>query len=75
MNPTRSGHSGKDPALSVFDRFASVAQEVLEDLAASSPNPRAHSILETALEFTFQEAVVVVGVHLKYSTSIFNIYI
>jgi len=62
MNRTGSGHSGKDPTLSVFDRFASVAQELLEDLAAAGPHPRADAIFESALELALEESVIVVGV-------------
>ena len=67
---TGSSNGSENPALSVFDRFASVAQELLENLATSSPNPRADAILETTFEFSFQETVVVVGVYLKSTSQV-----
>ena len=65
---TGSSNSSINPALSIFHWFASVAQELLKDLAASSPNPRADTILETPFEFAFQKTVVVVGMHLESQT-------
>ena len=65
---TGSSNSSINPALSIFHWFASVAQELLKDLAASSPNPRADTILETPFKFAFQKTVVVVGMHLESQT-------
>jgi hypothetical protein len=50
--------------LSVFDWLGSVAQVVLENFGASSPDPRANSILERALPFAFQQTKAFVGVDL-----------
>ena len=61
---TRSSHGGKHPALSVFDWLRSVAQVVLEDFGASSPDPRANSIFERAFPFAFQQSKAFVGVDL-----------
>ena len=68
---TGSSNGGENPALSVFHWFAAVTQELLEDFAASSPSPRAHSVFETTFEFSFQESItVVVGVDLQSQISV-----
>ena len=75
FNRERTGSSdgSEDPALAVLDWFASVAQKLLKDSAASGPDPRTDSVLKGSFELSFQQTVVVVGVDLSFSNDTFNV--